>query len=61
MYEIFLWVVIALFIGHWWGWVSAHYMVASECEKNGGFFVGKKIFKCTAVKVYSREDQYPGL
>ncbi|MCJ9258839.1 hypothetical protein [Acinetobacter baumannii] len=27
-----------------------HSMIASECERLGGFFVGKKVFKCIAVE-----------
>lgn len=30
--------------------VHTHTMIALECEKLGGFFVGKKVFKCVAVK-----------
>ncbi|NNH35735.1 hypothetical protein HLH12_09280 [Acinetobacter sp. NIPH 2377] len=28
-----------------------HTMVALECERLGGFFVGKKIYKCIAIEV----------
>lgn len=28
------------------GWVYAHQTVAAECERLGGFFVGKTIYKC---------------
>lgn len=28
------------------GWVYAHQTVAAECERLGGFFVGKTRYKC---------------
>lgn len=40
---------IALYLAYRYGWESAHHTVATECQKNGGFFVGKKTFKCTEV------------
>ena len=27
-----------------------HYMVAAECEKLGGFFVGSKTYKCILIE-----------
>lgn len=30
--------------------VHTHIMIALECKKLGGFFVGKEVFKCVAVK-----------
>lgn len=32
------------------GWDCAHSTVAKECERLGGFYVGKKIYKCVEVK-----------
>ena len=32
------------------GWVKAHIVVADECERLGGFYVGKLVFKCTAIE-----------
>lgn len=36
------------------GWVLCHrythIMIASECERLGGFFVGSKTYKCVAIK-----------
>lgn len=43
-------VCIAIYIAYRWGWISAHHMVSLECQRNGGFFVGKKSFKCMEVK-----------
>jgi hypothetical protein len=41
---------LALYGAYKWGWALAHHVVAEECRKNGGFFVGKSVFKCTEVK-----------
>ena len=41
--------IFFLWIGWVIGWAHAHYTVAGECEKLGGFFVGKKIYKCTSI------------
>ena len=37
--------ILGICIGVYFGWASAHYHIAAECERLGGFFVGKKIFK----------------
>lgn len=42
-------ICIAIYLAYKYGWASAHRMVALECQKNGGFFVGDKTFKCTEV------------
>lgn len=42
-------ICIAIYVDYRYGWESAHRMVAMECQKNGGFFVGKKVFRCTEV------------
>ncbi|EPJ8676086.1 hypothetical protein PWB43_003996, partial [Acinetobacter baumannii] len=34
-----------------------HSMIASECERLGGFFVGKKVFKCIAVEKLEEEKK----
>lgn len=28
------------------GWVFAHFAVANECEKLGGFYVGETVYEC---------------
>ena len=28
------------------GWVAAHSTVAYECERLGGFYVGKTVYEC---------------
>jgi hypothetical protein len=38
--------ICGLFIGLFIGYVSAHNMIATECEKLNGFYVGNKTFIC---------------
>lgn len=40
--------IAGMFAGGFIGWVWAHYSIADECEKLGGFFVGKKVYRCTS-------------
>lgn len=42
--------ILGIFVGHLCGWVNAHKTVEAECEKLGGFYVGKKVFKCVKVE-----------
>ncbi|MBH3395825.1 hypothetical protein [Pseudomonas monteilii] len=35
-----------LLLAYYIGWVRAHYTVAAECERLGGFYVGSKTFRC---------------
>jgi len=43
------WVLLALFVGYSLGWGNAHYSIATECDRLGSFFVGKRVFKCTEI------------
>jgi len=45
--------VLAFLAGKWYGWVQAHRVVATECERLGKFFVGKKVYSC--VKIEEKE------
>lgn len=38
-----------IWIGYWIGWWYAHVTVATECERLGSFFVGKRVFKCVEI------------
>lgn len=38
--------ICGLTIGGFIGWSSAHNMIATECEKLNGFYVGNKTFIC---------------
>ena len=46
-------VVLAFIVGKWYGWAEAHHVVATECERLGKFFVGKKVYIC--VKIEEKE------
>lgn len=48
-------ICLAVYLGYKFGWIAAHSMIAEECRRNGGFFVGKSTFKCTEVK---RDDLF---
>lgn len=49
--------VLSFLVGVGFGWVMAHEEIASECERLGGFFVGKKGFRCTAITGAVFDDQ----
>lgn len=42
--------LLALWVGHSWGWNHAHRTVALECERLGKFYVGKTVYHCTQVE-----------
>lgn len=44
------WFLLALIIGALAGWRYAHGSIAAECERLGGFFVGKTVFHCSEVR-----------
>lgn len=39
-----------LLLAYYVGWLRAHYTVAAECERLGGFYVGSKTFRCVKVE-----------
>lgn len=45
-----LFLIIGACIGAARGWAAAHHTVAIKCDRLGGFFVGKKIYKCVQVE-----------
>ena len=50
--------ILCLLVGYRIGWQSAHLTVATECERLGKFYVGKKIFECVEItKHIFREGQ----
>lgn len=50
MWQFLLGFIMAWCICH----AYTHIMIASECEKLGGFFVNDKIYKCVLIK--GKED-----
>lgn len=41
--------LVAFLIGRSSGWTSAHYTVATECERLGSFYVGKDVYVCKRI------------
>ena len=41
--------LVAFLIGRSSGWTSAHYTVATECGRLGGFYVGKDVYMCSRI------------
>lgn len=39
-------IFIVGFICYHLGWYNAHITVAAECDRLGGFFVGKTVYEC---------------
>lgn len=48
-------ILIAFIVGHCNGWIVAHATIAKECERLGGFYVGKKTYKCVEVEEEDNE------
>lgn len=49
-------VIVMVGVGWHLGYVHAHYVVATECERLGGFYVGKQVYKCHAVEKKETSD-----
>lgn len=47
--------IVSFLIGMARGWVIAHWTVAEECKRLGGFFVGKEVFKCVEISEHIKE------
>lgn len=50
--ETLFWSLVGLMIGIAGGWIAALYTVADECRRNGRFFVGNTVYKCTEIKEF---------
>jgi len=50
MTKTLFWLLLGVVVGYLIGHRVAHIVVATECERLGGFFVGKQVFKCVKVK-----------
>lgn len=42
--------LLAALVGCLVGWLYAHFIIATECKRLGGFYVGKTVFVCTEIK-----------
>lgn len=57
----FLAVIGLIWIGWFLGWRHAHLTVATECKLLGSFFVGKTVYRCTAIEpMDAGEAKEPG-
>jgi len=43
-------ICIAIMVAYYLGYAVAHHTIALECERLGGFFVGKKVYKCMVIE-----------
>lgn len=49
-------VIGLLWMGWFIGWVHAHLTVATECRRLGSFYVGKTVFRCSAIEPADQEE-----
>lgn len=49
-------VVVGLLCFHW-GYEHAHRTVAAECERLGGFFVERTVYRCYAIKNMDQQHE----
>lgn len=47
---------IGIAVGWFIGWMVAHFTIATECKRLGGFYVGKKVYKCTEIVEVEKHD-----
>lgn len=47
--------LICLWLGYQVGWTDAHTTVAKECDRLGGFYVGKKVYRCELDPIQPKE------
>lgn len=52
--------MITLFIAYRLGYEVAHRVVAAECDRLGGFFVGDRTFKFTETKMENQHKKITG-
>lgn len=57
--KVLIGLLIGLIAGWWLGWGHAHAVVAAECERLGGFFVGNKVFRCVETSGQVFDDKEP--
>jgi len=42
--------LLIAFTGFLFGWIFTHSEIATECQRQGSFYVGDKDFKCEVIK-----------
>jgi len=50
MMDNFLAAGFLVLIGGIFGWLFAHGQIATECDRQGGFYVGNSDYKCEVIK-----------
>lgn len=50
-------IVVSLFVGYYFGYQAGHIMVATECERLGKFFVGKKVYECVLITEIDKKEE----
>ena len=50
MIDNFLAAAFLFLVGGLFGWAFAHGEISTECQRQGGFYVGDKDFKCEVIK-----------
>lgn len=56
MKMLFIGLLIGGVAGYYYGYAIAHYTIASECKKLGGFYVNDEVFECRLVDKKSRKE-----
>lgn len=51
--------LIGVAVGFFMGHTYAHNLIAEECSRLGGFFVGRRVFKCERVETVPSALRYP--
>jgi hypothetical protein len=47
-----LWEMLVIFaLGYSVGWYRGHATIAQECIRLGSFYVGKRVFLCTSIRI----------
>jgi|694.fasta_scaffold07873_5 hypothetical protein len=49
--------MILFLLGMFVGWIYAHNIIATECEKLGKFYVGNKVFTCISVEHKHKKEE----
>ncbi len=50
MIDNFLAAAFLFLVGGLFGWAFAHGEISTECQRQGGFYIGDKDFKCEVIK-----------
>ena len=48
--------LVGIIIGWLLGWLVAHSVIATECRRLGGFYVGTKTYRCVEIVEEKKHD-----